>query len=66
MPYRVTLEDAKEALGITEEENEMNNMHYMQQKGSNGWGISENFPHIDPSTGKKNRRYKSGSFLLQI
>lgn len=51
MPYRVTLEDAKEALGIIEEENEMNNMHYIKQKGSNGWGISENLPHIDPSTG---------------
>lgn len=51
MPYCVTLEDARKALGIIEEENEMNNMHYMQQKGSNGWGISGNFPHIDPFTG---------------
>ena len=51
MPYRVTLEDAKEALGITDDGNEMNNMHYIKQKGSNGWGISENLPHIDPSTG---------------
>lgn len=51
MPYRVTLEDAKEALGITDDGNEMNNMHYIKQKGSNGWGISENLPHINPSTG---------------